>query len=552
MRFLKNVKRKASLALAALLILAAASTSMGMYVHDRAGIFSDSEEEELRALAREYSEKLNVHFVIMTANDGTVRNFERHIRSFYHRNIAGVGGIFESAMFSVNMAARKVDNDFFGELRTMVSDAEANVIGEGFEGYMRAGNYMAAARYFLHETARLVERKLALYNIDVPEVNPDDFVYDFSGTLSDEERLGLAAELRAVSSNMGVGNIVVIIEQAASEEYLRRFASSFYRRNFRPLNLFDGFFILAVSAGSGIVIDRAAVASPFGSYQPINNDIRDTERNVRSDIRTHSLYTGILNFSAVQARRWQMRDHDVSHLDYDRRIHDFAGVLTEEQEERLRNAIIEEYGRHRRAVDFQIILSDFSAPDTLMQFGRAFRRDFSNYEDSFVYLLIGAPSEQEGSSRYIVANYFGRRAASKISDGRLRRIESRIEEILESGDYYAACGAFIESMSEGLSSLIPYVRMVPGLGRALFLSVLAAVVLSLVKLFFIRADHDDGMKDKVSGSSYLVGGSLQLNYVSDVFLHTHTSRHLKPDSRSDSDSGGSSGSSTSSRSSRGF
>jgi uncharacterized protein len=159
---------------ASFVMLAAAvlpsSAAEGMqYIYDYAGIFSDSEKTRLQALAQEYSTRTNVHFVILTTDDSSARVLETYSRNFYDQHIAGADGITECAMMSVNMSTRVVANDFYGELRTMVSDNEASVIREGYGKYMSSRNYGAAARYFLDEAAKLVEEKIALYNVDVAD-----------------------------------------------------------------------------------------------------------------------------------------------------------------------------------------------------------------------------------------------------------------------------------------------------------------------------------------------------------------------------------------------
>ncbi|MDR2528753.1 MAG: TPM domain-containing protein [Synergistaceae bacterium] len=531
--------------LAAALPASAAGVTAGMrYVYDYAGIFSDSEKARLQALAREYSARTDVHFVILTTDDSSASVLETYSRNFYEQNIAGAGGIAECAMMSVNMRTRRAANDFYGELRTMVSDSEASVIREGYTRDMSNKNYAAAARYFLDKTAKLVGEKIALFNIDVPDAEPDAFVYDFSGRLSGEELLTLSAKAREVSGSMGVGHIVVVLEEAADQEYLRRFASSFYKRNFRDSGLFKGFFILAVSAKSG-----AVSVSPFGTYQPGSYNIWSRERSVRDTINTVSLYEGCLYFPVKQAEAWQAAHFEMPPMDPARKIYDFAGVLTEEQEEKLQSAILNAHDRY--GVDLLIVLSGLSARDTLYAFESGIYGSFSDYErdrsdGNFVCLLIGAPPKLKIEEQYVAVRDYGKKTERKIGGNQRWDIQKNIDRALGKGDYYAACGVFIDDVSKFLGSPIPNIKMADELEWALLCSLLAAAALPVIVLLVLRLTHNAGMRKKISARNYLVGGSLRLSYISDVFLHTHTSRSKK-ERKSNSGSGSSRGG-TSSRS----
>ena len=149
MDVLRKVKYGLTFALAAFMLLSAPPAVMGsetsidphQRVYDYADILTDSEEAELSAMAQAYSGKLNVHFVILTTDDESETVLETYSRNFYEQNIAGVDDIFECAMMTVNMGTRRVANDFYGELRTMISDNEASVIREGYTSDMSNEKY---------------------------------------------------------------------------------------------------------------------------------------------------------------------------------------------------------------------------------------------------------------------------------------------------------------------------------------------------------------------------------------------------------------------------
>jgi uncharacterized membrane protein YgcG len=205
----------------------------------------------------------------------------------------------------------------------------------------------------------------------------------------------------------------------------------------------------------------------------------------------------------------------------------------------------------RYGVDLLIVLSDLSTRDTL----DALRSGvYYSSDGNFVCLLIGAPPELKIEGQYVEIADYGRKTERKIGWNQRQFILDNVRRNIDSGDYYAACEAFIADASEFLGSLIPNVKMVDELQWALLWSLLAAVALPAVVLCVIRLRHNAGMKKKISARNYLVGESLRLYYISDVFLHTHTTRSKK-ESKSDSGSSGSSGSSgggTSSRSEGSF
>ena len=641
------------------------------HVYDQADILGPREIRGLRELARKYSEKLGVHFVILTTKNKSASNLEKFSRNFYLNNIAGVNGIYECAMMSVNMDTRSVANDFYGELRTMVPDREARVIREAYTQDMTDMKYEKAMRYFLDEASKLVEKKQIQYKVDVPKAAPDEFVHDFGGLLAEDEYHDLAGKLREVSNNTRVGHIAVILDESRDAEYLKRFAGSFYKQNLRGKSAFDGFLVLAVSATS-----RAVSASPFGSFLPENDviwdlermvpvnlkkslysgcmyfyalaagapevapdefvydlgglmskgehsdlagrlrelsldtrvghvvviledaagefflkrftnsfyernlkssdsfdgffimavsaengqfltsafgsrpkgyDLQDAARTIDRFIKSDSLYEGCLHFHAAQADAWQALNFEMPPMDPDQKIYDFAGVLTEEQKEKLRNAVLERHGK--LGVDFLIVFSDISMGKTLARLKSGIWNNFREYERSrsngnFAVLIIGAPPELKGVEQYVGMDFNGTKTNRKIGYNQNAEIRAAVAgKFREGRDYYATGEAFIYSASKHLSSPIPNVKMVEELGSVIVWSSLAAVVLPGIVVLFLRRRHGSGVKgSKVPARSYFVGGSLRINYISDVFLHSHTSR-TKIERKSGSSDRGSSGSS---------
>lgn len=554
------LRRTLASLLAVCLILCAVPTAeaaLAQYVFDYADILTDSEELSLNALAREYSEELGVHFVILTANDESEKDLETYSRNFFEGNIMGVDGIYECAMMTVNLGTRRVANDFYGELRTMISDYEASVIRDGYTADMSAGYYADAARYFLDEAAALVERKFALYHTEVPEVETYSLVYDFRDALSADELAQLSAGARELTQLTGVGHIIVITDDYGDEEYLNRYANSFYKKNFQ--DEFGGAFVLAVS-----VSGRAVSVSPFGSYSPVNSVIWDMKSALQPKIDNYLIYESCQVFLSRQADAWQAEHLILPEIDYSLKVYDYADVLSAEEAENLRAIINERQKKY--GVDFLIVLSEYSGTQTLDALRSQFwNAAYNNYEwehsnGNFILLVIGSPPQSEGERQYFSTWYSGPKVHRKIGFRQEFAIYSELYYglITYKRGEYAACIAMLDTASTALGSLIPNVRMADEFGWAVQTGLIAGITLSLLTILVMFIMQRSGLKRKLSARNYLVNGSVRLNYSRDVFLYSHTTQrkiHTDSGSSSSGSSGGSSGSSgggTSSRSEGSF
>ena len=651
-------------------------------VYDYADIFTDTDfarpyapEAELRRIAQEYSKQLGVHFVILTIDDPSVTKLEAFCDAFYLANIAGVDSISDCAFMQINMNTRKVANGFYGDLRSMISQRESDVLVDGYREYMTERDYEKAARYFLDETAKLVERKLKGYHVETPAVDPNKLIYDFAGVLSDEEYSKLYKTTRDILDKTGVGYVVAILGESADEEYLKKYARSFYMQNFQNAGLYSGgVFMLTISAPA-----LEAYAVSYGAYMPKNEELWEMNLSVQSRLRLRSVFAGceyflglevvdptafiydmsglltkdefskladeardvslrsdmahiviilqdaveeeklswfaasfyrkniegrgnqfngalILAVSAVnkkasvtplgayptdgysyglwsltydvnsrlgsstvfsacryflyqQADTWRAKLLETPNLDPVNNVHDFAGVLSEEQIANLRALIREIYEKH--GVDIQIVCSDMEGASTMSAFNYKLLKIFDGYArehagNNYVILCIGSPPGIDGESQYMKVEY------SYFGDKTRRKIGSRsyiIEDIARNAlgndkDYYGVCLAFVNETAKAMNSLIPNVRMADEIEWVLQISLLAALALPLAAALVMRINHGKGMKRKVSARNYLVYDSVKLHYSRDIFLHSHTTQSAKEqDSDSDSSSGGGSGSS---------
>ena len=556
MGVIRTIKRSASILIAMLIALIIVMTPLGALadeaalglnkrVYDDANILSADDIEALNIRAAELSEALNVHFAVLTLDDENVTDLEGYSWDFYQNAVGGVGGVYECALMTINMGTRRVAVDFYGELRTMISDEEASEIREGFTELMTDERYFEAADYFLDNASRLTEEKLAYFNIDVPEAGADDYIYDLAGALSESELEELQRDAAAVSEKTGVAHIVLIINEGAEyadEEYLKRYASSFYKRNISGKTAYGGAFIAAMSGVSG-----DASVSNFGSYDPENSILWEMSDDLNFDLWINSVFTACQGFLSSAGDEWQAENLSALTIDPSRKIFDEIDALTQEQEDSLR-ALIDEQ-REKTGVDFFIAFSGYSTEKTL----DAYTYGLWDALDDYIYaktgagltLVIGSPPETQGDVRYIRVDTHGREVYRKIDYDRAEDIENKVFLAVSSSDPYAAAQAFIYEAARYLNSPIPNVRMVDEIGWALGWSLLAAVAVAALIVLILRIMHGVGMKREYSAGNYLVGSTFRLHYGRDIFLHTHTSRT----SRS-KDSGSGSGSSGGGHSSR--
>lgn len=533
--------------------VSAKAANLPSYVYDYADILTSSMETELTDSAKAYSDELGVHFVILTLDDSNVTDLETYTRNFFEENVAGVGGIYECAVMTVNMGTRRVASDYFGELRTMISEVEADVIREGYTPDLTNGDYLAAARYFLDESAAMIENKFAYYRLEAPAVDHDEMVYDFGGVLSAEELNNLKQSARDLSAKTGVAHIIAILDDWENGDYLGRFASSFYKQNFMDESAYGGAFVLAVSAGS-----KQAAVSPFGSYMPVNSLIWTMQSDMDYKLRYNSLYESCMYFLDSQADQWQADNLVLPEIDPEQKVYDYMGALTDRQKSDLQALIAE--NREKYGVDLMVVLSEYDTERTLSAFKNMFNEAVYNYhrdntDGNYVILYVGKSPAMLYDWQYISVNFGGSKVYKKIGYNQENKIWSQVySETVINGDYYAASLAFVNETAKALGSFVPNIRMIDDMGWVLKIGALMALVLSAVVLLILRIAHGFGLKREMSAANYLVGDSLQLHYIKDVFLHSHTSQTARSDDSS-SGGGGSSGSSgggTSTHSEGGF
>ncbi|MDR1706002.1 MAG: TPM domain-containing protein [Clostridiales bacterium] len=524
-------------------------------IYDGANILSDREEEYLNQLAVEASNTHEVHFAVLTLDDENVIDLEGYSWDFYQKTVSGVGGAYDCALMTINMGTRRVAVDFYGELRTMLSEHEASYLREGFTEQMTDGRYYDAAEYFINRSSELVGHTIASFRIDVPEADAADLVYDFAGALSEDELETLKRNAADISAKTGTAHIVLVLNDSFAgeyvhEDYLKRFSSSFYNQNIKSKSLYTGAFIAAVSCDSA-----KASASNFGSYDPENTVLWDITNEMSANLSFYSVFTACRVFLADCEDLWQAENLELSVIDPSRKIFDETNMLSEEQEDSLRVLIDE--AREKTGTDFFITFSGYSTEKTLINYNIEWRQALAEYMDAHsggkaVTLLIGRPPVAEGDWLYVFVDPSGTSVYRKMGANQTEELRGEVHWQIDVGkDPYAAAVDFVNGSVRYLSSPIPNVKMIDDIGWAIKWSFLIAVALAALSLMVLRIMHGFGLKRRFSAVNYLNEATFKLHYSNDIFLHSHTSSSRRSKS-SDSGSGssGSSGSSDSGHSSR--
>ncbi|MDR2750180.1 MAG: TPM domain-containing protein, partial [Clostridiales bacterium] len=480
------------------------------------------------------SKERNAHFIVLSTDEDV--ELEGYTYSFYDSNIKGVGEVFDCAALTINMSTRRVAVDCFGELRTMISDSDLTTIREAFTPELTDGDYPKAASRFLEDAGSLVERRREEYNIEIPEADPDEFLYDYAGALTDSQKTGLAESLKSLSERSGIDYLVLILE-SDSTDYLERFSSSFYRQNISGKSERSGAYILALSE------DYVAVA-PFGSYDPENDVIWDDEYYTRGKLSEGSIYDACSYFAKSSNEMQVAENEPLPDFDPAGYVFDYAGELTPADIEAL-SALASEKSE-KLNTHFYFIVGPNQTGRAAYKFDSNFVSKYrTSMPESSVILLIGK-EPLDGEDRVIDFYPFGDLAYRKLGYKAMDEVASLKEE----GSARDIGELYIITVAKELSFWIPDIRMIDRLPQVLMISFLVALGASFLLLAILRIAHSFGLKSKPPVERYMVADSLSLHYKSDRFVSTHTSKTLIEKSSSSSGGGGSSGSSGGGHSSR--
>jgi uncharacterized membrane protein YgcG len=519
-------------------------------VYDEADIFTGGEEEELNAILGERSSALQTHFAIVTTEGNTIEGLESFSRQFYERALIGQGGVSNCVLLTIDMSIRQVAIDGFGDLRQSVGDAEWTAIRENLTPDLSEGNYAQAARIFIDDAYALVEARYEEDKVDVPEADASERLYDFAAVFSDEQRMSLSGRIQEISENLNMDFVIAVIPEGEDEDYLTRYAASFYKRNFIGVSTYNGAYMLVVSPESGTVS-----AVPLGTFILENYDLYVTNARLSEKLTRNSVYTACDYFLYLQEEKWLLEHMEIPVSDPEISILDYADFLTGSEEEEVLAEIKEKSNKYD--VKFYLITIEYWSSAAVSKFQNDFIYNNLNVADNALILAIGGQPEVEGEYRQVKLYTRGQKVWDKVDYSAEFDIEQTVQNAFEqSGDYLSACLQYVGLSSKYLGSIIPDINMIRTFPQNVLISFIGALVIAAIILLVLRIKHNKGLKKELTAQNYLKSNSLRLDHSTDTFLHTHTSQtRIERDSSSGGGSGshsGSGGGGTSSRSQGGF
>ncbi len=231
------------------------------------------------------------------------------------------------------------------------------------------------------------------------------------------------------------------------------------------------------------------------------------------------------------------------------RVYDYADVLTDGEEEKLRNQIEKAQKRLRMDIVIVTFRESVEGADVLgSRVMKEYELPYTRWEDNMQALAddfwdrngYGYNRSYEGDGILLLHNWYPGQNGEHLSTSgkamkKLADID-RLDEILYQVDnYYAAdpCRAYSEFIKEAERQLgrtpIPW-----------FIVVVVPVLIAVV--FASSCQSQNSEKYAVSPKAYITDGKPVINGQTDAFLHKHvSSRHIQRDSGGGSSRGGSSG-----------
>ena len=511
-------------------------------LYDYAELYSAAEVQTLNAALSAASADVGAHFIILTTNENV--DLEGYVYDFYNANIRGLGGVIDCVTFSVNMETRESYIDCLGELRSMISDDEIVPVWESLRPYLSEGDYNTAADTYISGMSALIKHKYGLYNIETPEVDPAQRLYDFGGLLTPDEYDVLSEWITDISDKTGVDYIIAILNEYADQEYLKRFASSFYSDNFKGKAKYTGAYMLTISCddklgGSQTKIYKSFAVSPFGTYDPENSILWNDQWQIDYKQDGYTVFDICGDFLSRKLDDWHSANIVLPDFDPNNYVTDYSNALTGAQRDTI-IALFEEKSKELNT-RFYFVIAPYWTPGATYQFAREFREKYRDwFPVSHVLLIVSGPPEIRDEVAVTSLYCGGRRPINKIGTVARSGIDNDVRwAVNERGDYQEAAEAFVRISSKALKSFFPKATMEENLNSLLLTGLIAAFLIPAITILIMRILHNFGLKRKVSARSYFVRGSLLLHYKSDRFVSTATTRiSIESNSGSGSHGGG--------------
>jgi len=162
-------------------------------IYDEAGLLTDTEEEELEALSREYGEKAGIEIFVLTHNDENSTYPEKYIEDFEDRL-----PVADRVYFLYDVYRGEIFMEGYGLAETYIHSKRIDKIFDMVVDDLRSGNYFVAFKKYIIRSAAYMEDDSELnydhnYKYDSPPENfdPDNKYsyddYDYDKYYKEEE-----------------------------------------------------------------------------------------------------------------------------------------------------------------------------------------------------------------------------------------------------------------------------------------------------------------------------------------------------------------------------
>lgn len=155
-----------------LLWTTAVSAAPDQYIYDEADVLTDAEEARLEELAKKYSDKRGIAFIVLTTNNTNGLSIESFRNQFVNNNPVGYeAALGNTAIITVDFDPMKRDVNVgsVGDKNVNLSVARLDKIRYKVTPYLTSGEYEKAFETFIKEAQ--------YYSQFGPNFNPDNIFY---------------------------------------------------------------------------------------------------------------------------------------------------------------------------------------------------------------------------------------------------------------------------------------------------------------------------------------------------------------------------------------
>lgn len=181
---MKKHKRRCRIGLALLLLCLGALTVYGAAadqalgnrrVYDQAGLFSESQSQELESRIQVLKQDMNMDVVVVTAADAGGKSAVAYADDFYDYGGFGNHDDFSGVLFLIDMDNREITVSTTGAMRRFLTDDRIEAMLDHGYGYVQDGDYAGAAGKFLEDMSYYYQKGIPgnqyLYDTETGKVS---------------------------------------------------------------------------------------------------------------------------------------------------------------------------------------------------------------------------------------------------------------------------------------------------------------------------------------------------------------------------------------------